>query len=756
MSLHPWWDQFGPTVQNVDALENVLVRDLVSLALAGVLPGVALLGVRQSSEGDHVAVALAVDVERPQDLAHQIRGVEPVAVVIPADHSQPSVVSLRPDFPDTFHQNWSPPGGPYALCIDDRPWVEARLTASAYDILHRTQLWLSKAAKGELHDPAQPPDPLFFGAPLGLVLPAEALSLSPEPVELAGLIRSDNQRLIIAMPADSTNQRPPALTVLALQAQPQEMARLRHAPQTLTDLAAELEPLGIRLLDHLKARLKAWCGLNTEYVRRLSTRLAIVVVFPIGSGGKADVNDVRAFLTFDTAGEIGVALGVLHANNSEVGDKRGYMLAVPECAPSAKSLRVEPAQAHFTLDRRLAATISGRSDPDQRRVVMVGAGSLGSQLANNLIREGAFSWTIIDEDHVLPHNLARHALFAGDVGAPKAMAVAARLSGLIGEPAVGLVCNVLRPEGEAEQRRQAAFQEADIIIDASASVAVSRHLSDLQDVSARRLCAFFNPAGTSVVLLAESTDRSISLRDLEAQYHHLLLTEGELAGHLGGESSGVRYTGSCRALTNRIPASNAAILSALAAKGVAATFGDVQASVTIWTLSSMGEVRRIHRPAAPVSAVRCGDWAITYDTTLIESLGAMRRDVLPNETGGVLLGIVDRTRKSIHIAHALPPPDDSVGSPTAFKRGVLDLAAQVNAASAATQHQLRYVGEWHSHPDRTPVSPSATDCVQLLWLGRELAVEGLPGIMMIAGQDGRYTIAFAVDAGTVPKTGQPS
>lgn len=105
------------------------------------------------------------------------------------------------------------------------------------------------------------------------------------------------------------------------------MARLRHAPDTLTALAAELEPHGIRLIDQLKSRLKTWKGLGPDHVRRLSTRLAIVVAFPIAVGERPGVNDVRAFLTYDTAGDIGVALGVLYANNTGVGDKRGYMLA---------------------------------------------------------------------------------------------------------------------------------------------------------------------------------------------------------------------------------------------------------------------------------------------------------------------------------------------------------------------------------------------------------------------------------------------
>ncbi len=189
------------------------------------------------------------------------------------------------------------------------------------------------------------------------------------------------------------------------------------------------------------------------------------------------------------------------------------------------------------------------------------------------------------------------------------------------------------------------------------------------------------------MLLAEGVDRSISLRDLEAQYHRLQLDGTRVGRASRWNRFCVRYTGSCRALTNRIPASNAAILSALAAKGVAATLDGSYASITIWTLSPVGEVRRIHRVAAAVSAITCRDFDITYDAALIENLSAMRREALPNETGGVLLGIVDRIRQSIHIAHALPPPDDSVGSPAVSNaglepRGASECSVRCNATSA--------------------------------------------------------------------------
>lgn len=743
MSLHAWWTSFGTEVSDVAGLTPVLAKELASLAAAGALPGVALIGLRQSQDIGYTAVGLEVAVERPQDLAHPIKAVEPVAVVFPCAGGQPSVLSLREDFPDTLHQNWAPPGGPCALCIDDRPWTEARLTASANDIARRIQLWLAKAARGALHDPAQPPDPLFFTSQLGLVLPASALADTKEPVELAGIVRPDNQSLIISRPADPSDRHPPAFTVLALQAQPQAMSRLRHAPDTLAALAGELDKCGIHLIDELKNRLKTWAGLERTDVRRLASRLAIVVAFPVAEGQRHGVNDFRAFLSFETAGEIGVALGVLYANNSQVGDKRAYMTAIPEAAPSSLPLRVEPAQVHFSLNRDLAATIAGHAAPDRRRAVMVGAGSLGSQLSVDLAREGAFAWTVIDDDYLLPHNLVRHALFAGDLGAPKADALADRLAGLLGEPVSAIRCNVLAPAAEHQARLNAALTEAQVIIDASASVAVSHHLSDLPDAKARRVCAFFNPSGTSVVVLAENADRSLTLRDLEAQYHRLVLTDPVLHGHLGTSGPGVRYTGSCRALTNRIPASNAAILSALAAKGIVSALARDQATITVWSLNPDGEVRRVQRPGAPVVCLVLGAWTIVYDSGLLNDLAAMRRVMLPNETGGVLLGIADMSRKSVHIAHALPAPEDSRASQTGFERGVVNLTEQVTAAVTATMHQLRYVGEWHSHPDRASSMPSSIDLMQLLWLGQELENEGLPGLMAIAAQDGRFSFALS-------------
>ena len=138
-----------------------------------------------------------------------------------------------------------------------------------------------------------------------------------------------------------------------------------------------------------------------------------------------------------------------------------------------------------------------------------------------------------------------------------------------------------------------------------------------------------------------------------------------------------------------------------------------------------------------------GAWAIAYDDELLSELARLRDSRLPRETGGVLLGIADMSRKSIHVVHALPEPEDSRGSCDGFERGVVGLKAAVSAAVEASLHQLSYAGEWHSHPRRSSPLPSTIDLAQIVWLGNELEHEGLPELMAIAADDGAFAFVLA-------------
>ncbi len=126
--------------------------------------------------------------------------------------------------------------------VADRPWPEAKLTYRPADLIRRIQLWLAKAARGELHDTAQPPDPLFFVSQLAIIIPRSTLQAAATLAELIGFIRQDNPALIITRAIADTEPRrkgPPGFVVIQFHAQPQSMTRLRHAPVTLAALDAD-------------------------------------------------------------------------------------------------------------------------------------------------------------------------------------------------------------------------------------------------------------------------------------------------------------------------------------------------------------------------------------------------------------------------------------------------------------------------------------------------------------------------------------
>jgi proteasome lid subunit RPN8/RPN11 len=744
MALHAWWTVFGEVVEAADKLSSAAARDFAAWAARGDSPGIRLAELRLNA--DHEAVLLDIETERPQDLAHPIRASEPVAILFPVAGGQHRVLAVRDEFPDTPHQNWTPQGTPCSLCVDDRPWPEARLTYTPADLARRIQLWLAKAARGELHDAAQPPEPLFFKNWLSFVIPSAALAGGGgEPVELIGSLHPDNPAMVIASPAPRSGGggKPGRFVVLPFQATPQSITRLRHAPATLAALAQECACGGFNLVESLRASIAGWAGLQDDSLRRLSSHLAIIIAFPVRGSGEAAHHDLRGFVTHDTAGGVGTALGVIAPNSSGTGAKGGYIKLIG-AKPTSKGedVRIEPIEVHFAFDRGMGAAVAGQA-PDTRRAVLVGAGAIGSQVALTLAREGTLSWSVVDQDILLPHNLARHGLFARDTGTPKAIALARQLSALTGEGVFAAHAGVLDPPTELKAEIEARLAAADVIIDASASVAVSRHLSDLAGVKARRFSVFFNPAGSAAVLLAEAADRKVTLRDLEAQYHRLHLTDPAFADHLKLEVPGLRYSGSCRSVTNRIPANRASLLSAIAARGIGAALKDDRAAVQVWTVSDAGEVRLTKREAFPVTRHTLGAWIITYDEEVLQTLSEYRAAHLPNETGGVLLGITDVSRRSIHVAHIMPPPEDSRGTVIGFERGVAGLSYAVAQAVKSSMHQLRYVGEWHSHPRGSSPMPSRIDLGQIAWLGAELRNEGLPALMAIAADDSSFAFVFA-------------
>ena len=740
---HDWLQTWGDAIEP-DQLSgsfairfrNFLINEAAGLA--------SITGARR--DGRREIVILEVETNRPQRPAYSILHREPVAVVLFEDDTfAPTVLSLRSDFPDTPHQNWMPDGMPFSLCVDDRPWQDARPLYTPAELLHRIMKWFERAGRGGLHDLRQPLDPFFMRQGIDVVMPRNLFELAPsQRLELVGT-RHDTDNLAVItvrlpLPGEQRGLNG-ALLFVALQIAPGTMGRMRRAPADLASLMRELGARGVNLADDLAARITAWSAEGGDSRARFSSRLGVLLQMPIigPDGVTTGATDNVAFLTLATIGDTGIALGRLDRSpQSMKGGSRYTRLITPAVVDQGKlaAMPLLMGTAHVEFDRVRAAELSGKTADLPPRIVQVGAGTIGSLATEILVREGfGARWTTIDPDFLLPHNLARHDLSAADVGLPKAIALANRLRLLRSDlTADAIVADVLKA-AELRDAIVGAISSADLVIDAAASVPVGRFLCD-QEGAARRTSIFFNPAGTAVVLLMESADRKVDLRALEAAYYGAILQLPELHDHLSQSADAVPYAGACRAVTSRISASRAQTLTGLVTAELVDAVTKPDAVAQVWTLTS-GGVASVHTiDVGSVQSASVAGWTITLPRSLEQRILQMRTANLPAETGGVVFGLVDLVRLRIDLVEAWPAPPGSCGSETEFIRGTKGLRQEVEKAIARTLEQVRYVGEWHSHPRRARTRPSPTDLCQLGWLTSTLSMDGCPALMLIAGDRG--------------------
>jgi hypothetical protein len=697
-----------------------------------------VLECRRFPGGKMEIVTFELRVEVPQRPVYDIRARETVSVCFVAGRENPpGVVVARDDFPDTPHQNIVPEGFPSMLCIDDRPWQDVRSGYTASELVTRISQWFAKAGQGELHGDDQPFDPFFgYNSLHQIILTADGIAAMAAEKKLAVWAADESGRflLVTSSEADGFYRQELNVHVVQVDVEPQQMKRIRRAPRTLPGLLALLMDRDPTFLDRLKVSVEDWFegGKRDDDAKWIFCVLArFPQIHP--RTGVVGATKPMAFMVEVSPGQIGVALGVLDRNDSEHSPDVRYLRSLfPKLdVDGLAGYQVQVAPVHVEMDADAAADITGHEAADKRHAILIGAGSLGSSIAEMLTREGFFEWTIVDDDALLPHNLSRHILERRHFGRPKAPSVAERLLSIRADVAPkAIVENVLREtlsDGLAD-----AIDNAELILDMSASVPVSRFLSD-RDGNARRICAFFTPDGGAAVLMIEAADRTTTLRDIEAVYLREVLTSASLDHHFAAGQQ-MRYTGACRAMTSKIPTSRVGVLTALVASGISKGIGASEPLLRIWSLAEDDAVEAIR--LIPVASTRSmGDWRVLIPEGLRSELVKRRAAALPNETGGPILGLIDFEAKIISAVHAPTPPPDSVGKPASFVRGTVGLRKMIENAERRSGGQVRYLGEWHSHPRGASAAPSAVDVGQIYDLSVISDIDGLPAISLIVSEN---------------------
>jgi integrative and conjugative element protein (TIGR02256 family) len=670
---------------------------------------------------------IVVEPQLPQDRAVPIAHEEPIRLIFwPDDDHPPSIYSRRADFPfDLVHTNYEADNSGRCLCVWEENWADLKRGLTAQALVERIRDWFARTARGELHQEGQPLEPLIPSTANTLILPSGA---PPATSHVQHFIEEGGRYTIVLGEKQPKGDPYVPFAFFERTVAPQVHGALHARPTTLAALQALLEPMD----EDVAAALGDWIVAPAQLASD-DKMVVLLITIPKKRDAAGDVEGWERWAFTP------------HVNLHELGEQLGRTARDPHGTiglvlgggnpPDLAAIKLNGWRVVQRLDRRTARRYAGNSAERDSKLVGVGAGAIGSNVMANAARAGIGTWTVIDNDILLPHNLVRQVQTDDMVGWAKATTEQALLDLVLAEGgSSSILANVLHP-GEQQESIEQAFAAADLVVDFSASPSALAYLADSQPVK-RAASFFFNPDGSDLVILAEDGARTLRLDEIEAQYFLAAGTEPLLGGHLGqARIDLLRYSNACQDLTRPLPPWHVQALSGIAAGRLVSLLADgEEASAQLWRLSpATGCVVPLTIPLANVSRHTFDGFRVSVSHTAVETMRALRRAAVPNETGGVLLGSFDLARSVLHILAALPAPPDSRQSPTYFIRGAKDLKPQVDAINRHSAGMIAYVGEWHSHPKAVDARPSDDDEQVFAHLKTHLTPTGAPYVMTICG-----------------------
>lgn len=219
------------------------------------------------------------------------------------------------------------------------------------------------------------------------------------------------------------------------------------------DLPAILEAAGARL-------------------RRIQTRMPsrpvhLILGFPIGerAGDEPTLLHWLAISNLKLCSREDVRRGFRNIETARKAWDRKFAVA-----PRPITWRTSRNYAPDQIRRRGSADALLRS----KRVLVIGAGAIGSAVASNLLRMGVTRLGVIDEDTLVVGNLVRHSLGMADVGWKKADGLANHLNLTMPDADVVAFSNAFPPTDKKQIAEMAKF---DVIVDCSGSDDVLRAMA---------------------------------------------------------------------------------------------------------------------------------------------------------------------------------------------------------------------------------------------------------------------------------------
>lgn len=160
----------------------------------------------------------------------------------------------------------------------------------------------------------------------------------------------------------------------------------------------------------------------------------------------------------------------------------------------------------------------------EANIALLGAGALGSSLAELLVRGGAHSVVVVDSDDTDIGNLSRHILSLVDIGFPKAERLKERLKALSPNVYVDAIKDKFVPSNLVDQD---IVRDCDIIIDCTASDSVLAKMAEFEWRGKKHFFSFSFGINVDRVFLYRSSAETFPVEDIKLQLKPWLSEERE-------------------------------------------------------------------------------------------------------------------------------------------------------------------------------------------------------------------------------------
>lgn len=353
----------------------------------------------------------------------------------------------------------------------------------------------------------------------------------------------------------------------------------------------------------------------------------------------------------------------------------------------------------------------GRLDDTIREsnIMLLGAGALGSTVAENLLRDGCTTITIVDDERFEIGNLARHTLGLESINRPKATALAERLRQLSPHAAIK---DIPSPYPLSKDQ-QASVPEPDIILDCTGNDRVLFALgNDHWETSKLVVSTSLGPRGDRLYMYATYT-HTFDETDFHNRYRpwsHRDLTEHRPDDDILPERVGCWHPTSV--ITMNTIAQWGGMVPKLLEQSTEIGIGQSSFTVleSVWDDSSIVVESRDDPFPNAIRWTSSDDRSLQLPRNCLEDMIEYFRRDSPDETGGILIGVYPDGANGRVVRGADPPPD-SIQSPTTFVRGTE--AVEESLKESKERFGLYYLGEWHTHPGGSPaLSPQDAEEMQ--------------------------------------------